>query len=136
MQAPGHQEERLYTVSTGDVSFSLNAGAFHSLKFVVPPHLRAANLKGKFFVVGNTDGVDAFLVNEVDYGNWQSGYTTFRYYDSGSVLKGTLDVPLLDWSGGVYYLVFENHSTEKTPKSIQANVDLTYIDMWWLGKTE
>jgi hypothetical protein len=133
---PGHQEERLYTVSTGDVSFSLRASAFHSLKFVLPPHRGGANLEGRFFVVGNTDGIEAFLVNEQDYGNWQSGYTTFRYYDSGTVQKGTLDVPLLAWSTGVYYLVFENHSREKTPKSIQANFNLTYSDMWWPGKTE
>jgi hypothetical protein len=90
----------------------------------------------QFFVVGNTDGIEAFLVNEQDYGNWQSGYTTFRYYDSGTVQKGTLDVPLLAWSTGVYYLVFENRSREKTPKGIQANFNLTYSDMWWPGKTE
>jgi hypothetical protein len=133
---PSHQEERLYTVSTGDVNFSLHASAFHSLKFVVPPHLGGVNLKGRFFVVGNTDGIEAFLVSEEDYGNWQSGYTTFRYYDSGTVRKGTLDVPLLAWSAGVYYLVFENRSTAETTKSIQANFNLTYSDMWWPGKTE
>jgi hypothetical protein len=134
--APGHQEERLYTVSTGDVNFSLHASAFHSLKFVVPPHRGRANLKGRFFVVGNTDGIEAFLVNEEDYGNWQSGRTTFRYYDSGTARKGTLDVPLLAWSAGVYYLVFENRSATKTPKSIQANFSLTYSGMWWPSKTE
>lgn len=134
---PGHQEERLYSVSTGDVSFSLHAGAFHVLKLVVPPHLiNGANLKGSFSVVGNMDGIEAFLVNEVDYDNWQSGYTTFRYYDSGTVRKGSLDVPLLDPSPGIYYLVFQNHSTAKSVKTIQANVDLTYIDLWWPGKTE
>jgi hypothetical protein len=136
MPVPGHQEERPYIVSTGDVTFSLHASAFHSLKFVVPPHRGGANLKGRFFVVGNTDGIEAFLVNEEDYGNWQSGHTTFRYYDSGTVRKGTLDVPHLAWSAGVYYLVFKNPSTAKTPKSIQANFNLTYSDMWWPGKTE
>ena len=136
-QVPGHQEERLYTVSAGDVTFSVDAGAFHSLKFVVPPHHGAANLKGKFFVVDrNTDGIEAFLLNEEDYAYWQRGQTTFRYYDSGTVREGTLDVPLLAWSPGVYYLVFQNHSPAKAPKSIQANFNLTYSNFWWPGKTE
>jgi hypothetical protein len=55
---------------------------------------------------------------------------------TGTARKGTLDVPLLAWSAGVYYLVFENRSATKTPKSIQANFILTYSGMWWPGKTE
>src|ERR1700675_3761251 len=58
MQAPGHQEERLDTVSTGDVTFSIYPGASHSLKFVVPADHKDANLKGHFSVVsGDADGI-------------------------------------------------------------------------------
>jgi len=42
------QEERLHTVSTGDVTFSIYPAAFHSLKFVVPPDHKDANSKGTF----------------------------------------------------------------------------------------
>ena len=48
MQAPGHQEERLQTVSTGDVTFTVYSGAFHSLKFVVPQITRTRTSKGTF----------------------------------------------------------------------------------------
>lgn len=126
-QVPGHQEETQFSVSTGDVAFSLDASDFHSLKLVVPRHHGDANLKGRFFVVDqNTDGIEAFLLNEEDYAHWQSGQTTFRYYDSGTVREATLNVPLLAWSPGVYYLVFQNHSPAKTRKSVQANFNLTY----------
>src|ERR1700690_2833795 len=68
---PGHQEERLQTVSTGDVTFTVYPGAFHSLKFVVPPDHKDAILKGRFFVVtGGTDEIRAFLLNDEDYANW------------------------------------------------------------------
>ena len=137
MQAPGHQEERLHTVSTGDVTFSFYPGAFHSLKFVVPADHKDANLKGHFSVFsGDADGIQAFLLNEEDYANWQKGNTTYRYYDSGSVRQATLDVPLLVWSAGAYYLVFDNQSPAPTPKTITANLSLTYSTMWWEGKEE
>jgi hypothetical protein len=72
MQAPGHQEERLQTVSTGDLTFTVYPGAFHSLKFVVPPDHKDANLKGHFSVVtGGAEGIKAFLLNYEDYANWQ-----------------------------------------------------------------
>jgi hypothetical protein len=135
MQAPGHQEERLQTVSTGDVTFTVHPGSFHSLKFVVPPDHKDANLKGHFFVVtGGADKVRAFLLNDGDYTNWQKGYTTYRYYDSGSVRQAYLDVPLLAWSAGAYYLVFDNQSQSTTPKTVTANLNLTYSTMWWPGK--
>jgi hypothetical protein len=119
------------------VEFSLDAGAFHPLKFVVPSHVGGANLNGSWLVIDrDTPGVEAFLLNEVDYANWQSGYTTYRYYDSGTSREGMLDVPLLAWSPGVYYLVFKNDSTVKTPRRVHANVDLAYSDMWWPGKIE
>jgi hypothetical protein len=136
MQVPGHQEERLHTVSTGDATFSIYPGAFHSLKFVVPADHKDANLKGHFSVVsGGADGIQAFLLNEEDYANWQKGNTTYRYYDSGSVRQANLDVPLLAWSAGAYYLVFDNQSPQ-TPKTITANLSLTYSAMWWPGKEE
>jgi len=135
MQAPGHQEERLQTVSTGDVNFTVYPGAFHSLKFVIPPDHKDANLKGHFTVVtGGAEGIKAFLLNDEDYANWQKGDTTYRYYDSGSVRQAYLDVPLLAWSAGTYYLVFDNQSQATTPKTITANLNLTYSTTWWKGK--
>jgi hypothetical protein len=137
MQVPGHLDERLHTVSTGDVTFSIYPGAFHSLKFVVPPDHKDANLKGHFSVAsGGADGIQAFLLNEEDYANWQKGYTTYRYYDSGSVRQVNLDVPLLAWSAGAYYMIFDNQSPAQTPKTITANLSLTYSAMWWPGKEE
>jgi hypothetical protein len=137
MEAPGYQEERLHTVSTGDLTISIHPGAFHSLKFVVPADHTNANLIGHFSVVnGGADGIQAFLLNEEDYANWQKGYTTYRYYDSGIVQQANLSVPLLAWSAGAYYLVFDNQSPAQTPKTITANLSLTYFTMWWPGKKE
>ncbi len=137
MPVPGHQEERLRTVSTGDVTFTVYPGAFHSLKFVVPPDHKYANLKGRFSVVsGSGDEIRAFLLNDEDYVNWQKGYTTYRYYDSGSARQAYLDVPLLAWSAGSYYLVFNNQSQAGIPKTVTAHLSLTYSVMWWPGKKE
>jgi hypothetical protein len=50
----GQGELRSHTQSTGDVAFTLGAGAFHTFKFVVPGEHTNASLKGAFSVTGNT----------------------------------------------------------------------------------
>ncbi len=137
MRVSGPGERRLHTKSTGDVAFMLRPGAFHAFKFVVPDYHEDAGLKGQFSVVErDANGIEAFVLNEEDYTSWQKGYTTYRYYDSGDVQQGYMDVPLLAWSAGTYYVVFQNRLPAKAPKTIKANLCLTYSTMWWPGMQE
>lgn len=134
MQYPGHPDQCCYTISAGDVSFSVDAGTFHSIKLAVPANHIAAVLKGGFSVAGQDNaGIEVFLLNQEDYSSWRNGYTTYRYYDSGSVGRGTLDVPLLEWSGRTYYLVFQNQSRTKDLEIVKGNFSLTYSAMYWPG---
>jgi hypothetical protein len=89
----GQGELRSHTQSTGDVAFTLGAGAFHTFKFVVPGEHTNASLKGAFSVTGqHKSKVEAFVLNEGDFQSWQNGDTTFRVYDSGNVRQGSMDV--------------------------------------------
>jgi hypothetical protein len=127
-------ELRSHSQSTGDVAFTLKPGAFHSFKFTVPSDHENASLKGTFSVAArNGNEIEVFVLNEEDYISWQNGYTTYRYYDSGSVWQGALDVPLLADTAGTYYIVFDNDTRAVTAINVRTNMALIYFTRWWPG---
>jgi hypothetical protein len=138
----GEPPMRSHTESTGHVVFTLLPGAFYSFKFAVPAHqLGDSRLDPRIegtFSVENTDGdgISVFVLNKDDFKNWQKGYTTYRYYDSGSVKHGAVAVRLRDWSAGTYYVVFQNRPPGAGAKTVTANLQLAYSTIQWPGMAE
>lgn len=77
-------------------------------------------------------GIEVFVLTDEAFTVWQNGYATSSVYESGKVPTGTVqaDVPA---GAGVYYLVFSNKSSPKTPKSVHATVLLRYKS--WLPES-
>jgi hypothetical protein len=125
-ETEGSDPSRLYTRSTGDVTFAVPAGGFHSYRFVVPFGMPdQATLKGEFSVAGSNRNVEVYVLNEGDYVAWRNGYTTFMFYNSGRVAQGGMKLSLRS-DPGTYYLVFNNRFSLATPKAIRANLSLSY----------
>jgi hypothetical protein len=117
---------QLHTTTTGDKSFTVNAGGVYYFKFQVPAGGYSASLKGRFSATGGVgNDIDAFVITEDDYVNWQSGHTVHALYNSGKATQETLNVPL-PTDAGSYYLVFSNNFSLLTPKAVQVNVALAY----------
>ena len=136
VEVSGEGELRSYKQSSGDVAFTLRPGAFHSFKFVVPDDHTDASLKGQFSVAGqDKNGVEAFVLQGEDYTSWQDGYTTYRYYDSGNVRRGSVDVPL-PIGTGTYYVVFTNRLPADDSKSVRTNMSLVFHRRWWPGTSQ
>ena len=132
LSGPG--EIRVHTQSTGAVTFMLRPGASYPFEFVVPANHEIATLKGRFSVTNDDKtGIEAFVVNDEDYTSWREGYTTYRYYDSGYVQQGMVNVPLRAWSKGTYYVVFQNQLSATTTKRVTADLSLIYSTRWWSG---
>ena len=118
---------RSHSQSTGDMAFTVKAGDFESYKFVVPKDQLYVTLQGHFSVgEGNENDIEVYVLSDLDYTNWQNGYTTFRFYDSGKVAGGDMNVSLLADPAWTYYVVFNNRFSAATPKYIQANMTLRY----------
>jgi hypothetical protein len=138
VQVRGEGELRSHVQSTGDVAFTLRPGAFYSFRFVVPNYHTDASLTGQFSVTGQDgNGIEAFVLNEKDYTSWRDGCTTYRYYDSGCVEQGSMDLPLLD-AGlvGAYYVVFNNGLPAAAADNVKAKMTLVYYTRWWRGVNE
>jgi hypothetical protein len=83
---------------------------------------RDALVTGNFRAFGGTGNDVAVLVMDADsYVNWMNGHQVKAYYNSGQETVGSLSVML---SPRTYYLVFDNHFSAVTDKSVEAHVDL------------
>lgn len=119
-------QPQLHTQGTGDKAFTVNAGGIYYFTFEMPAGAFNTTLKGHFSATGGAgNDVEAFVVTEDDFVNWQSGHSVKALYNSGRVTQETLNLPLPP-NPGKYLLVFSNKFSLLTPKAVQADVQLSY----------
>jgi hypothetical protein len=127
-----------------DSTFSVGPHTFRYYKFALPEGSLNVAVVGQFnstadlqnssihkTPVVDKNGTDADnnievnILTESAFTVWQNGYATSSLYESGRVPEGTVqaDVPA---GAGIYYLVFNNKSSPKTPKTVRAAVVLRY----------
>lgn len=70
-------------------------------------------------------GIEVYVLTESAFTVWQNGYATSAVYESGKVPEGTMQAEI-PAGAGIYYLVFNNKFSPKTPKSVRASVALRY----------
>jgi hypothetical protein len=126
-----------------DATFSIGPHTFRYYKFSLPEGSVNVALVGQFTSTADSSkagnrkeitkgksedldhNIEVYVLSEPAFTVWQNGYSTRSVYESGKVAAGTVqaDVPA---GAGIYYLVFSNKSSPKTPKSIHATVLLRY----------
>jgi len=96
--------------------------------------LRGASVSNDASVkdAGAGDGIEVYVLTETAFTVWQNGYATSSVYDSGPISQGTLREEL-PAGAGIYYLIFSNKFSPKTPKSVHATVLLRYKS--WLPES-
>jgi hypothetical protein len=125
-----------------DAPFSVEPHGFSSYKFTVPPGAVAVTVTGQFAASGGSENnIEVYLMADSAFVAWSNGYSTGTRYESGRVAQGTIDVSLPAGSG-IYYLVFSNKFSPRTPKAVRAQALVhfnTLIGEWfyrlkeWLG---
>ncbi|HET7891426.1 MAG TPA: zinc ribbon domain-containing protein [Candidatus Sulfotelmatobacter sp.] len=127
-----------------DASFSIGPHTFRYYKFALPEGSVNVAVIGQFTSVADNskaasrrnntlannqenidNDIEVYVLSEPAFTVWQNGYATGSVYESGRVAAGNVqaDVPA---GAGIYYLVFSNKSSPKTPKSIHATLLLRY----------
>ena len=122
--------------------FSVEPHSFSSYKLTVPSGAMGVTLTGQFAAVGiSENNIEVSVLTDSAFAVWSNGYSTSNHYDSGRVPQGDINAALPS-GAGIYYLVFNNKFSQRTPKAIHATVLLHYrslIGEWiyrlrdWLG---
>jgi hypothetical protein len=129
-----------------DSSFPVGPHTFRYYKFALPEGSVNVALVGQFTsaadnsTVGSRktkdrnkgkadtevdNNIEVYVLTDSAFTVWQNEYATSSLYESGKVDAGNVqaDVPA---GAGIYYLIFSNKSSPKTPKSIHASILLRY----------
>jgi hypothetical protein len=121
-----------------DNSFSVTPHNFRYYKFALPEGSVNVSIVGQFLSQADKtanrtnakgqpedNGIEVYVLSEEAFAVWQNGYATSSVYESGKTAQGKVEAEL-PAGAGIYYLIFSNKSSEKTGKSVQANVSLRY----------
>ena len=121
-----------------DSSFVVGPHTFRYYKFALPEGSVNVSVLGQFKATASPEtsktksaadaadnNVEVFVITEAAFTVWQNGYATSSLYESGKVSEGNVqaEVPA---GAGIYYLIFSNRASPKTPKSVHATVLLRY----------
>ncbi len=116
-----------HTVTITNTAFTVKAASFSYFKFDVPPNAANVVVSGHFTATGGSgNDIELSLMNEDNFVNMQNGHEASVFYKSGRVTQSSMGVDLPS-APATYYLIFDNRFSLLTPKAVQVNATLTYM---------
>lgn len=124
-----------------EAPFTVSAHSFRYYKFALPEGSMRVSIVGEFTASTATrspatndadNGIEVYVLSEPAFAVWQNGYAATSVYESGKVPQGKLEAELPP-GAGIYYLIFSNKFSSKTPKNVSASVLLRYKN--WLPES-
>jgi hypothetical protein len=107
--------------------FDVKATQYASYRFVVPEGVTNVRVVGHFSASGGSgNDIEAYILDDDNYANWRNRHPAGSYYNSGRVTQSTMNVPLAPVAR-TYYLVFNNRFSLFSQKTVNANVELHYL---------
>jgi hypothetical protein len=135
----GWKHDEIVLDAPAEKPFSLGPRAFRYYKFSLPQGSLNVAMVGQFKASAEASGnrrdkgkdngadntIEVYVLTDTAFTVWQNGYATSSLYESGRVAEGTVN-GVLPAGAGVYYLVFSNRFSSKTPKNVSAALLLRY----------
>jgi hypothetical protein len=122
---PRHQPTT-YSVPLTNGAATVNASGYTWYKFDVPEHASNVVLDGHFTASGGTgNDIVCYILDEDGFTNFKNGHPVKTYYNSDKVTSAKIQ--LANLSAGTYYIMLDNRFSAFTPKAVQIQATLAYI---------
>jgi zinc-ribbon domain len=106
--------------------FTVKSNGYYYFKLDVPAGATSVRLQGNFSAIGGSgNDIEAYILPENDFVNWQNRHEAKTFYNSGKVTVSNVAVNLPSDSG-TYYFVFDNRFSLLSEKSVRVRASLTY----------
>lgn len=106
---------------------AVNAASYLWYTFTVPPNANTVTVTGHFTATGGSgNDIECFILDEDGFVNFKNNHAANTYYNSGKVTTATIGATLPSIPG-TYYLVFNNNFSLITPKAVQVDATLGYV---------
>jgi hypothetical protein len=104
----------------------VNAVSYTYSRFDAPSGATNVSLQGDFTASGGLgNDIQAYVLSEADFVNWQNRHASSSYYNSGKVTVGKITASL-PAGAGTYYLVFDNRFSLLSRKSVRVKATFAY----------
>ena len=124
-QAAPQPEPRAFPITNG--ALAIRAGSLSWYAFTVPPGVSGVSVVGHFTATGGIGNDIIVYVADTDgLENLKNGHATRVYYNSQKVTQSEISATLPN-AAGTYYLILDNRFSLLTPKAVQVNATLNYM---------
>jgi len=108
-------------------ALTVNALAYSWYQFTVPQGANGVNVNGHFTASGGIgNDIIVYVLDEDGFANFKNGHPARTYYNSQKVTQASIEAGLPNVPA-TYYLVFDNRFSLLTPKAVQVNATLNYM---------
>jgi len=115
-----------HSINLTNGAATINANAYTWYKFVVPENASQTAVNGHFTAAGGTgNDIECYILDEDGFVNFKNGHPSRTYYNSGKVTQAKIGVANLP--PGTYYIMLDNRFSLFTPKAVQVEATLSYI---------
>jgi len=126
VSAPQQHQPTTYSVNLTNGAATVNASSYTSYKFEVPDNVSSVAVSGHFVAIGGTgNDIECYILDEDGFANFKNGHSARTYYKSGKVTQAKIEVRNL--SPGTYYIMLDNRFSLLTPKAVQIQASLSYM---------
>ncbi len=116
----------MHSVPLTNGAATVNASGFTWYKFEVPQNANNVAVDGHFTASGGMgNDIVCFILDEDGFTNFKNGHPSSTYYNSGKVTQAKIQARNL--SAGTYYIILDNRFSLLTPKAVQIQATLTYV---------
>jgi hypothetical protein len=115
-----------HLVSIVNSAATVNAASYAWYTFVVPNGANTISVNGHFAATGGSgNDIECYVLDEDSFANFKNGHPTTTFFNSGKVTQAKIGAVLA--TPGTYYIMLDNRFSLITPKAVQINATLSYV---------
>jgi hypothetical protein len=105
----------------------VNASSYSWYQLFVPPGVTTVSITGHFAATGGAgNDIIVCILDEDGFVNFKNGHPARTFYNSGKVTTASISAVIPN-APTSYYLVLDNRFSLLTPKAVQMNATLNYM---------
>jgi len=105
---------------------TVNAASYAWYTFVVPAGASTIAVNGHFAATGGSgNDIECYILDEDGFVNLKNGHPATTFFNSGKVTQSKIGAVLA--SPGTYYLMLDNRFSAITPKAVQIDATISYV---------
>jgi hypothetical protein len=104
---------------------TIAAHSYSWYTFVVPPGAASIAVNGRFTATGGSgNDIICYILDDDGLVNFKNGHATRTFFNSGKMTQAGIGAVL---APGTFYLVLDNRYSLITPKAVEINATLSYV---------